>query len=113
MVVLFNDFVNICMTHSRENKHPIILSDLKNESTYKSLFIGIAGWLKGNGTNGINLKGTEQQIHVVQEAMTASKTFQEELSRPVATLNSVVHKLDLKHTTASNFEKVLGVPWLL
>jgi hypothetical protein len=102
------------MTHSKENERSIIvLNELKNESVNKALFFGIARWLKGATIGNVELKGTHRQIDAVQNVMVASKMFQEELSRPTATINSVSEKLDLKHAAANSFKKVFGTPWLL
>jgi hypothetical protein len=45
--------------------------------------------------------------------MMASRRFQDELNRHGATVESVMQKLNLKHASAREFERILGVPWPL
>ena len=55
----------------------------------------------------------KEEIEAVTNALHASKLFQDELNRPGATVQSVVQKLGVKHMSAAEFERGLGVPWPL
>lgn len=77
------------------------------------LFIATLGaWLVGRATN-VKLRGTEAEIRAVAQAMLASRRFQDELRRPGATIDSVMEKLGLKHASAREFERILGIRWPL
>ena len=78
----------------------------------KMMFSAIGAWLVGKATN-MMLRGTQAEIDAVANAMMASKRFQEELNRDGATVESVMQKLNLKHATAKEFERILGVPFPL
>jgi hypothetical protein len=91
----------------------IVLNELKLGLMGKILFASIAAWLAGKVIGNIKIKGTEEQVNAVHNAMLSSKRFQDEISRPGATLDSVTNKLGLKHASASEFERILGVPWPL
>lgn len=56
----------------------------------------------------IKVKGTPAQINAIAEAIFASKKFQEELSKPDATIASVYEKLQLKNLTREKFRKLTG-----
>ena len=72
----------------------------------------LAAWLVGKATN-IKIRGSSEEVSAVANAMLASKRFQEELSKPGASIESVMSKLNLKHASAKQFETILGVPWPL
>lgn len=78
----------------------------------KLFFASVAAWLVGRVT-GLKIKGSEEQVIAVKNAMMSSKRFQDELSYPGATVDSVMNKLNLKHASAVEFERVLGVRWPL
>lgn len=96
---------------SKDNN--IILTELKFGLTGKILFAAISAWLIGKIIGNIKIKGTEEQINAVHNAMMSSRRFQDEISRPGATLDSVSSKLGLKYASAQEFERILGVPWPL
>lgn len=93
-----------------EKEHP--LNELKLNLLGKIFFASCAAWLVGKATN-MKLRGTQEEVNAVTNAMMASRRFQEELSRPGATVESVMAKLGLKHASAREFERILGVPWPL
>ena len=78
----------------------------------KIFFASCAAWLVGKSTN-LKVRGSQQEINAVAQAMLASRRFQEELKKPGATVNSVMDKLNLKHASAREFERILGVPFPL
>jgi hypothetical protein len=78
----------------------------------KLFFAAVGAWLVGRATNTL-LRGTPDEIQAVANAMVTSKRFQDELKRPGATVQSVMDRLNLKHATAKEFERALGVPWPL
>ena len=90
--------------------------DLKEEfylnTTGKLLLASLGAWLVGK-TVSTKIRGTKEEIRAVANALMASKRFHEELRKPGATLESVSQKLRLKHATAAEFERVLGVRWPL
>jgi len=59
------------------------------------------------------IRGTPEQINAVIEALMASKSFQQELKKPGATVESVIEKLNLKNMTKERFKQLTGRPWPL
>lgn len=88
------------------------LNELHVNLLGKIFLAAIGAWLVGRMTN-LKVRGTRQEIEAVANAMMASKRFQEELGKPGASVESVMHKLGLKHATARQFEQILGIPWPL
>jgi len=88
------------------------LNELKLNLLGKIFFTACAAWLVGKATN-MKIRGSEQEINAVSNAMMASRRFQDELRKPGATVESVMEKLGLKHATAKDFERILGIPWPL
>lgn len=88
------------------------LNELHTNLLGKLFFTAVGAWLVGRATN-IVLRGTQTEVQAVSNAMLASKRFQEELKRPGASVSSVMDKLNLKHASAQEFERILGVPWPL
>lgn len=77
------------------------------------LFIASLGaWAVGKVTN-VKLRGSAEEIEAIANALMSSRKFQDELSRPGATVNSVVSKLNVKNMSAKEFERVFSVPWPL
>jgi len=78
---------------------------------------GAAAYILGKGTQAINLpikiKGTPQQIQAITDAIVSSKRFQEEISKPGATVDSVIEKLRLRNLSKQQFETIVGLPWPL
>lgn len=88
------------------------LNELQLNLLGKIFFTACAAWLVGKATN-MKVRGTESEVRAVSDAMLASRRFQDELRRPGATVESVMQKLGLKHASAREFERILGVPWPL
>lgn len=88
------------------------LNELQLNLLGKIFFAACAAWLVGKATN-LKVRGTQNEIQAVTNAMLSSRRFQDELRRPGATVESVMQKLGLKHASAREFERILGVPWPL
>jgi hypothetical protein len=88
------------------------LNELQVNLLGKVFFATLGAWLVGKFVN-TKLRGSQREIEAVANALSASRRFQDELSRPGATVDSVVQKLGVKHMSAAEFERVLGVPWPL
>lgn len=58
------------------------------------------------------IKGPED-VQKIADALRRSKRFNDELSRPGATVDSVMQKLGLLHARGAEFERITGVPWPL
>lgn len=86
------------------------LNELKMNLLGKVFLVAVASWLVGKATN-LKLRGSHAEVEAVANAMMASRRFQEELSRPGASMDSVMDRLGLKHATAQEFERILGVPF--
>lgn len=88
------------------------INELKVNLLGKIFFATLGAWLVGKFVN-TKLRGSREEIEAVANALAASKRFQDEMNRPGATVDSVIQKLGVKHMSASEFERVLGVPWPL
>lgn len=89
-----------------------IIKEFKLNLMGKLFFAAAGAWLVGKLTN-VKIRGSEEEVSAVADAMLSSKRFQEELNKPGASVESVVAKLNLKHASAKEFERILGVPWPL
>jgi|SRR5579871_2488168 len=88
------------------------LNELKLNLLGKIFFVTAAAWLVGKAVN-MKIRGTPDEVQAVANAMMASRRFQDELNHPGASVESVMQKLNLKHASAREFERILGVPWPL
>ena len=95
---------------SEEKRQPI--NELHLNLLGKVFLAGVAAWLVGKATN-LKLRGSSSEINSVAQALLASRAFQEELSRPGATVESVMQKLGVKHMSSREFERTFGVPFPL
>jgi hypothetical protein len=77
----------------------------------KLFTVAVGAWLVGKATN-IKLRGTREEIEAVSRAMQSSKRFQDELASGKS-VEQVMRALNLKHASAREFERILGVPWPL
>jgi len=98
---------------NRNNKSKISLDKMSDGEVSNRLFESVAVWLKDGSTNDLQFNGTQHQIHVLKEAMIASKNFHCELSKSDATLSSISESLTLKHDAATKFQKTFGIEWPL
>ena len=88
------------------------INELRLNLLGKIFFAAVGAWVVGKATN-LKIRGTHEEVQAVSAAMMASRRFQEELERPGATVESVMQHLGLKHASAREFERILGVPWPL
>jgi len=88
------------------------INELRVNLLGKVFFATLGAWLVGKFVN-TKLRGSQAEIEAIGNALASSQRFQDELSRPGATVDSVVQKLGVKHMSASQFERVLGVRWPL
>ena len=88
------------------------INELKMNLLGKIFFGTLAAWLVGKAVN-TKLRGSRSEIAAVENALMSSRRFQDELNRPGASVDSVIQKLGIKHMSAQEFERVLGVPWPL
>lgn len=90
----------------------------------KVFFAGVAAYLTGVGLDKLGsksappklpfkIRGTPAQIQAVVGALMASKSFQQELKKPGATVESVIDKLNLRNMTKERFRQLTGRPWPL
>lgn len=91
--------------------------DVLNERLYvnltgKLLLASLGAWLVGKVVN-TKIRGNQDEISAVSNALMASRRFQDELNKPGASVQSVIEKLRVKQMSASEFERVLGVKWPL
>lgn len=80
--------------------------------TGKILLASLSAWLVGKAVS-MKIRGSQNEIRTVVNALLASKRFHEELYKPGATVQSVIEKLRIKQMSAVEFERVLGVKWPL
>jgi hypothetical protein len=80
--------------------------------TGKIMLASLGAWMIGKIVN-TKLRGNENEIKAITNALIASKRFQDELRRPGASVQSVIDKLRIKHMSAAEFERVLGIRWPL
>lgn len=90
----------------------ILLKEI-SENYDGGLFAAVAGWITKNSKEKIVLRGSAEQVAVVQAAMLSTKKFHESLQRTDSDLNTIAETLQRKHDSASNFEKTFGVSWIL
>ena len=100
------------MAHDENSGGQQPINELKLNLLGKVFFVALAGWLVGKATN-MKLRGSRDEVEAVANAMMASRTFQDELARPGASIDSVMDHLGLKHASAQEFERILGIPWPL
>lgn len=92
-----------------ENKEP--LNELFKMSTIGKLFLaGLAAWIVGKSSR-MKIRGTQEEIDTIANALRASKRFRDEISKEGATVQSVMEKLHLKNASAADFERILGIPF--
>lgn len=93
-------------------KSELISEDLYLNLTGKMLLASLGAWIVGKFVS-TKLRGNSDEIQAVANALMASRRFQDELRKPGASVQSVIEKLRVKQMSASEFQRVLGVPWPL
>jgi len=102
-------------------QHPE-LKELRMSWAGKLFFAGVAAWLGGTAYKGvkagmkaprmpIKIRGSKQQIRAVMDAITSSRSFQDEINKPGATIDGVINKLKIKDMNKQNFERLTGKRW--
>lgn len=76
----------------------------------KIFLASVAAWMVGKATN-VKVRGSKEEIDAVSNALLSSHRFQEEISKPGASVGSVMQKLGMKQLSAREFERVLGIPF--
>ena len=79
----------------------------------KLVFTGVIGWITANSKLNWNIKGDEKNVAALTKAVIASKAFHDEISRPGATVESVIEKMNEKAFAAKEFEETTGRRWPL
>jgi 8-oxo-dGTP pyrophosphatase MutT (NUDIX family) len=94
----------------KESVQPI--NELHMNLLGKIFFTTLGAWLVGKAVN-TKIRGSQNEVRVVTDAMLATKMLHEELKRPDATVESVMDALTTKHVSAKEFEKTFNIPWPL
>lgn len=90
----------------------------------KLVFAGIAAYLGHSAYKGIKaasappkipikIRGNPQQIKAFIDAIVTSRSFQQEIGRPGATIEGVFEKLKIKNMSRNQFERLTGKRWPL
>lgn len=79
----------------------------------KIFFAGLATRMAREIIMPLKIKARPEQIRAITDAITASKQFQDEISKPGATIETVIQKMKLKNINKQTFEKATGKPWPL
>lgn len=79
----------------------------------KLFFAALAAGVVRDVVMPMRLKARPDQIRAMTDAIVASKQFQAEISRPGATVDTVIQKMNLKNISAAEFSKITGKPWPL
>lgn len=89
-----------------------VFSDYKISTVGKIFLAGIACSLLGKKSN-LKVSGTVEQIEILKRAMNDSKSFQEELDNPKATVQTIMEKLRMKNASTEDFSNAFNLPWPL
>jgi hypothetical protein len=89
-----------------------VITELHVNLLGKIFLASLGAWAVGHLTN-TKIRGTREEIDAISNALMSSRRFQEELDEPGASVQSVIDKLNIKHMSASEFERVLGIPFPL
>ena len=91
---------------------PSVISELRTNLLGKIFFATMGAWLVGKAVN-TAIRGSQMQVEVVTNAALATKKLHEELRRDAVTVNEIMQLLEIKHSTAREFEREFGIPWPL
>lgn len=85
-----------------------VLKEVSLSWAGKLFFAAAAAYIAGKVIKNMPLKisGTKQQLSAIADVIVASKTFQDELKRPGASIESVVKKLNLRNMTRDRFKQL-------
>jgi hypothetical protein len=88
------------------------LNELHVNGVGKLLFVSVAAWLAGKAIS-MRIRASKQEALALAKAMIASKRFQQEISKPGATVDSVMKVLGDKTKSAREFEDTFNMRWPL
>lgn len=88
------------------------LNELHVNGVGKVLFAAVAAWLAGHAVS-LRIRASKLEAIALARAMVASKRFQQELAKPGATIEAVMHALADKTRSAKEFETAFDVRWPL
>lgn len=88
------------------------LNELHVNGVGKLLFVSVAAWLAGKAIS-MRIRASKQEALALARAMIASKRFQQEISKPGATVDSVMRVMGDKTRSAKEFEACFGQRWPL
>jgi len=89
------------------------LNEIKLSWAGKIFFAGAAAYITGKGLQQkvklpLKIRGTPQQIKAIMDAVVGSKAFQQEISRPGATIDQVIDKLRLRNLSKARYRQITG-----
>jgi len=96
----------------KDKKNNLIEEGIQLSTTGKIFLGGLAAWMVGKASN-LRVRGTQQEVTAIANALRSSRRFQDELKKPGATVKSVMNLLNLSRLKGREFERVLGIPWPL
>ena len=88
------------------------LNELHVNGVGKLLFVSVAAWLAGKAIS-MRIRASKREALALARAMIASKKFQQEISKPGATVDSVMRVMSDKTRSAREFEACFGQRWPL
>lgn len=94
-----------------ENVLPIV-NEAKLTWAGKLFFASVAAYMASDIAKAmklpIKLRGKPEQIKAVVDAITSSKEFQREISKPGAKVEDVMQKLNLRNMSKERFKQLTG-----
>lgn len=102
-----------------EFKKPMEFESQLNENLSwagKLFFASLAAYIAGDVASKvmpIKLKGSQDQVKAVVDAVVASKAFQDAAKQPGARVEDIIKKLNLKNMNKQRFEQMTGKRWPL
>ena len=88
------------------------LDELHVNGVGKVLFVAVAAWLAGKAIS-MRVRASKLEALALARAMVASKRFQDEISKPGASVDRVMKLLADKTRSAKEFEAAFGTRWPL
>lgn len=100
----------------KQHKEKVTEVDTPNKKICSNLLENIfiatcAAAMLGRSTD-IKLRGTKEEIAAITNMTSAASCFKEELSRPEATVNSILQKLSEKQKAVNEFKRIFNTSWL-
>jgi hypothetical protein len=91
---------------------PVVLQEWQLSWAGKIFFAGAASYITGTGLSKVRMplkiRGTPAQMKAVVDAIVGSKEFQREITKPGATIDSVIQKMNLRNMTKQRFQDITG-----